>query len=187
MLVPFTTLAWLTEVLLPFNLLPPPPTRSRRSIRIHDPLPDDPKTSLTPYAFHSNLQRHATAQSFFPAVSSSSGIQPSHLPGKEPPLPGTMNGNRPSFPAVVVLTIPLFLCLPQTLVAAFNIYDRVPSSLRGLGYRSGGSLVRRSEVPAVGYYSPPEDGGYMLTVSAPSLLLRAALGGPCPGYGHLAA
>jgi hypothetical protein len=46
-------------------------------------------------------------------------------------------------------------------------------------------LVRRSEVPSLGYYSPPEDGGYMLTVSAPSLLLRAALGVPVPDMGTL--
>jgi len=78
-----------------------------------------------------------------------------------------MNGKSS---AVAMLTIPLLLCLPHTLVAAFSIYDYIPSSLG-----SGGSLVRRAEVPELGYYNPLDYGGYMMTVS----FLFSPLAFPC--------
>ena len=87
-----------------------------------------------------------------------------------------MNWRR-SPSAIAVFTIPLLLCLPQTLVAAFSVYDYVPSSLRSGWLRGpaggGGSLVRRNEL---GYYNPVDYGGYMLTVSFPlSLSLSLSL------------
>jgi len=85
-----------------------------------------------------------------------------------------MNWRR-SPSAVAVLTIPLLLCLPQTLVAAFSVHDYVPSSLRSGwlrgGVGGGGSLVRRNSGVESGYYNPLDYGGYMLTVSFYSLLL----------------
>ena len=77
-----------------------------------------------------------------------------------------MNGKRSLSYALVALTLPLSLCLPHTLVAAFSIYDYIPSSLGNLGSSDGRSrLVRRAEVPELGYYNPSDYGGYMMTVS----------------------
>ena len=93
-----------------------------------------------------------------------------------------MNGKRSLSSAVAVLTIPLLLCFPQAFAAAVNIYDYIPSrSLLSGGWRSGGSLERRTEVPGTGYYNPLDYGGSMLTVSSPhfyllSLLWWAAIG-----------
>lgn len=68
--------------------------------------------------------------------------------------------------AIVALTLPLSLCLPHTLVAAFRIYDYIPSSLGSLRSSGGRSmLVRRADVPESGYYNPSDYGGYMMTVS----------------------
>ena len=102
-----------------------------------------------------------------------------------------MDGKRPLSSAVAVLTIPLLLCLPHTLVAAFSIFDYIPSSLGRLGSSSGRSLVRRNDVPESGYYNPLDYGGYMMTVSLSSLLSFTASGGlslvPFSGYGCFAA
>ena len=80
-----------------------------------------------------------------------------------------MNWRRSPSSAIAALSIPLLLCLPQTLVAAFSVYDYVPSSLRSGwlrgGVGGGGSLVRRNGGAELGYYNPLDYGGYMLTVS----------------------
>ena len=77
-----------------------------------------------------------------------------------------MNGKPSLSCAVSALTLPLLLCLPHTLVAAFSIYDYIPPSLGNLGTSDGRSaLVRRAEVPELGYYNPLDYGGYMMTVS----------------------
>ena len=95
-----------------------------------------------------------------------------------------MSRKRSSSSVVAALTL---LCLPHALVAAFNVYDYMPSSF-GSG---GGSLVRRADVPEAGYYDPLDYGGYMLTVSFhPSLPSFTVSGGlslvpPPPGYGCL--
>jgi len=92
-----------------------------------------------------------------------------------------MSWKRSPSSAIAVLTIPLLLCLPQTLVAALSVYDYVPSSLRSGWLRGGvggGSLVRRNGGPELGYYDPLDYGGYLLTVSSSPFL---------PGFGFLAA
>ena len=101
-----------------------------------------------------------------------------------------MHRKRPSPSATAVLAIPLLLCLQNTLVSAFGIYDYFHSSL-GVGSRSGGSLVRRDELSQVGFYNPLNYGGYMMTVSFPCFPptpLHRSLAGwilPFPGYGYL--
>lgn len=105
-----------------------------------------------------------------------------------------MHRKRPSTSAVAVLAIPLLLCPPNTLVAAFGVYDYITSSLGSAGTRSGGgSLVRRDELSEYGFYNPLDYGGYMLTVSFPllfSLALPPFSGGLFlvffSGYGYLA-
>ncbi|KAF9783305.1 hypothetical protein BJ322DRAFT_145059 [Thelephora terrestris] len=74
-----------------------------------------------------------------------------------------MHREHLSASAALVLTIPLLLCLPHTLVAAFSVYDYIPSSFGSPGTRSGGSLVRRDELSEYGFYNPLDYGGYMMT------------------------
>ena len=101
-----------------------------------------------------------------------------------------MTGTYSSLPPVAAaLTIPLLLCLPHTLVAAFSIRDYIPSALGSPRFGGGGSaLVRRADVPEAGFFNPLDYGGYMMTVSSPPL--SAFSGGlplvPFLGHGHLA-
>ena len=91
-----------------------------------------------------------------------------------------MHRKRSSSSAVAVLAIPLLLSLPHTLVAAFRIYDYIPSAFGGVGSRSGGSLVRRDDLSQLGFYNPLDYGGYMLTVSLPPLQPSPAGSFLCP-------
>ena len=97
-----------------------------------------------------------------------------------------MNRRRSPSSTFAVLTIPLLLCLPQTLVAAFSVYDYVPSSLRSGwlrdGVGGGGSLVRRNGDAELGYYNPLDYGGYMLTVSFHSSPSPPSLSFPDLGF-----
>lgn len=98
-----------------------------------------------------------------------------------------MNGKRPPSSAVAVLTIPLLLLLPHTLVAALSSYDYTPSPLENLWLNDGRStLARRADADPLGYYIPMDYGGYLMTVSC-SLSLRFLLVPfgylpPCRGY-----
>lgn len=105
-----------------------------------------------------------------------------------------MHGKRSSSSAAA-LAIPLLLCLPNALVSASRLHDYTPSYSGGARQRGGGSLVRRDELSDLGFYNPIDYGGYMLTVSSPSLSpLRYTLsplsGGlflvSFPGCGYLA-
>ena len=132
---------------------PPPP----RSVRIHDPLPNDPKlTDISTFPQAS----HAAAQ---PCFLSRPVLPPPVSPFSHSRHLGNMSGKRSLSYALAALTLPLLLCLPYTLVAAFSIYDYIPSNLGSSDGRS--TLVRRADVPELGYYNPLDYGGYMMTVS----------------------